>query len=104
LQILYVFKNRKQTVEQKKVWVCPCHYEKNKINERVFATVSIFNTLCGVAKLANVSVVHPRDPGSNIRVDRIFFYSVRFRIDYKSVGGYSWALFVNIWMYIEKQC
>ncbi len=27
----------------------------------------------GVAELANVSVVHPRDPGSNLRTDRKYF-------------------------------
>jgi hypothetical protein len=40
----------------------------------------------GVVELANASVAHPRDPGSNLSRDRTFSYSVCIQIEFKSVG------------------
>jgi hypothetical protein len=67
-----------------------------------------------LADLGYASIIHPRDQGSNLGVDRIFSYSVCIRIKFKvvvcvyvldgkreRVGGKrnSWALLSNV-MYI----
>ena len=39
-----------------------------------------------MAELANGSVVHPRNPGSNVGVDKIFSDSVCISFEFKSVG------------------
>ena len=40
----------------------------------------------GMAELANVSVVRPRDTGSNLGVDKIFSDSVCVGFEFKFVG------------------
>jgi hypothetical protein len=37
----------------------------------------------GMEELANASVIHPRDPGSNLSRDIIFSYSVCIAIEFK---------------------
>jgi hypothetical protein len=39
-----------------------------------------------MAELANGSVIHPRDQGSNLGADRLFSYSVCIGIVFVSVG------------------
>ncbi len=39
----------------------------------------------GIVELANASVSHPRDPGTNFSIDRNFSYSVGFAFEFKSV-------------------
>ena len=41
----------------------------------------------GMAELANASIVHPRDQGSNLGTDKISFFSVCIKFEIKSVGN-----------------
>ena len=58
---------------------------KTKPNESI-------NKLChvsdGGAELANASVVHPRDPGSNLgkKQKKVYFFSVCVVFEFKYVG------------------